>query len=45
MSVTGNELGDAAARRRVRNGAVKLGLLALAVYLGFIALLVFRSHH
>jgi hypothetical protein len=45
MSVTGTEVGDAAVRRRVRNGALKLGLLALALYLGFIALLVYRNHH
>jgi hypothetical protein len=32
-------------RRRVRNGALGLGALALAFYLAFIALLVYRSHH
>jgi hypothetical protein len=30
---------------RVRNTALGLGTVALAFYLGFIALLVFRSHH
>ncbi len=45
MSATGTELRDAAARRRVRIGALRLGFLALALYLGFIALLVYRSHH
>jgi hypothetical protein len=45
MSVSGTDVRDAAARRRVRNGALCLGFLALALYLGFIALLVFRSRH
>jgi hypothetical protein len=36
---------DASLRRRVRNGALGLGLVAVALYLGFIALLVYRSHH
>jgi hypothetical protein len=45
MSATGTEVRDADARRRVRIGALRLGLLALALYLGFIALLVYRSHH
>ncbi len=40
MSATGNP-----ARRRIRNTALGLTTLALAFYLGFIALLVFRSHH
>jgi hypothetical protein len=31
--------------KRVRNGALALGVVALAFYLGFIALLVYRSHH
>jgi hypothetical protein len=34
-----------AAKRRIRNSALGLMSLALAFYLGFIALLVFRSHH
>jgi len=34
-----------AARQRIRNGALGLMTLALAFYFGFIALLVFRSHH
>jgi hypothetical protein len=32
-------------RRRIRNGALGLGSLALALYVGFIVLLVYRSHH
>jgi hypothetical protein len=32
-------------RRRIRNSALGLMSLALAFYFGFIALLVFRSHH
>jgi len=31
--------------RRVRNGALGLMSLALAFYFGFIALLIYRSHH
>jgi hypothetical protein len=34
-----------AVRKRIRNGALGLMTLALAFYFGFIALLVFRSHH
>jgi hypothetical protein len=30
---------------RIRNAALGLGTVALVFYLGFIALLVFRSHH
>jgi hypothetical protein len=30
---------------RIRNAAIGLGTVAVAFYLGFIALLVFRSHH
>jgi hypothetical protein len=30
---------------RIRNAALGLMTVALAFYLGFIALLVFRSHH
>jgi hypothetical protein len=30
---------------RIRNAALGLATLALAFYFGFIALLVFRSHH
>jgi hypothetical protein len=36
---------NSSARRRVRNGALGLGFLALAFYLGFIMLLVLRSRH
>jgi hypothetical protein len=32
-------------KRRIRNGALGLMSLALAFYFGFIALIVFRSHH
>ena len=42
------DLGTAAAtsvKRRIRNGALGLACLALAFYLGFIVLLVSRSHH
>jgi hypothetical protein len=45
MNAAGTEVRDAAARRRIRIGALSLGFLALALYLGFIALLVYRSHH
>jgi hypothetical protein len=33
------------AGRRVRNSALSLGALALGFYLGFIVLLIYRSHH
>jgi uncharacterized membrane protein (DUF485 family) len=33
------------ANRRVRNSAWALGAVALGFYLGFIVLLVYRSHH
>jgi hypothetical protein len=36
---------DGSLRRRVRNCALGLGLVAVALYFGFIALLVYRSHH
>ena len=32
-------------RLRIRNAALGLATVALAFYFGFIALLVFRSHH
>ena len=32
-------------KRRIRNGALGLAALALAFYLGFIVMLVLRSHH
>jgi hypothetical protein len=32
-------------KRRIRKGALGLMSLALAFYFGFIALLVYRSHH
>jgi hypothetical protein len=34
-----------ARKLRIRNTALGLATLALAFYFGFIALLVFRSHH
>ena len=45
MSANLPQVKDAAQKRRVRNGALGLGLVALAFYLGIIALLVYRSHH
>jgi hypothetical protein len=46
MSASQTEVKDASsARRRVRNGALGLAALALAFYFGFIALLVYHSHH
>jgi hypothetical protein len=45
MSATPVDVKDSARRRRVRNGALGLGLVALGFYLAFIALLVFRSRH
>jgi hypothetical protein len=45
MSAAETEIKVSATRRRVRNGAVGLACVALAVYLAFIALLVYRSHH
>jgi hypothetical protein len=32
-------------KRRIRNGALGLMSLALAFYFGFIAILIYRSHH
>ncbi len=32
-------------RKRIRNGALALLAVALAFYVGFITLLVLRSHH
>jgi hypothetical protein len=45
MSSSYTSVKDGAVRRRVRNGALGLGLVAVALYFGFIALLVYRSHH
>jgi hypothetical protein len=45
MSVTETQGGRPSVRRRVRNGALGLMSLALAFYFGFIALLIYRSHH
>jgi hypothetical protein len=38
-------LEPASLRRRIRNGALGLAGIALAFYLGFIVMLVLRSHH
>jgi hypothetical protein len=40
MNVTETQI-----KRRIRNGALGLMSLALAFYLGFIAILIYRSHH
>jgi hypothetical protein len=45
MSAAETQIKDAAMRRRVRNGALGLAALAVAFYFGFIALLVYHSHH
>lgn len=34
-----------AARKRIRNGALRLMTVALAFYVAFIAIAVYRSHH
>jgi hypothetical protein len=45
MSANETRVQGAAARRRIRNGVLGLASLALAFYFGFIALLMYRSHH
>jgi hypothetical protein len=45
MNVTETQDRRPAVRRRIRNGALGLMSLALAFYFGFIALLIYRSHH
>ena len=45
MSATGTDLERTSAKRRIRNGAIGLGAVALMFYFAFIALLVYRSHH
>ena len=45
MSTSETQILDASLRRRIRNGALGLGVLAAALYFAFIALLVYRSHH
>ena len=45
MNAGETEIKDDPVRRRIRNGALGLGLLALAFYFGFIVLLVHHSHH
>ena len=45
MSASETQILDASLRRRIRNGALGLGVLAAVLYFAFIALLVYRSHH
>jgi hypothetical protein len=45
MSASETRVLDASVRRRIRNGALGLGCLALAFYFGFIVLLIHHSHH
>jgi hypothetical protein len=45
MNVTETQGMRPSVRRRIRNGALGLLSLALAFYFGFIALLIYRSHH
>ncbi|MGC1521056.1 MAG: hypothetical protein WA803_05905 [Steroidobacteraceae bacterium] len=45
MSASDSAIKDASLKRRVRNGALGLAILALTLYFGFMALLVYRSHH
>jgi hypothetical protein len=45
MSTSETRVLDTSLRRRIRNGALGLGVLAVALYFGFMALLVYRSHH
>jgi hypothetical protein len=45
MSAGETAVKDTSLRRRVRNGALGLGCVAVALYFGFMALLVYRSHH
>jgi hypothetical protein len=45
MSTSETRVLDASLKRRIRNGALGLGVLAVALYFGFMALLVYRSHH
>ena len=45
MRVTQGAHPQDARKSRIRNAALGLATLALAFYFGFIALLIFRSHH
>jgi hypothetical protein len=45
MSAAETETSSPSLRRRIRNGALGLGSVALLFYFGFIVLLVYRSHH
>ena len=45
MNATETQDRHPSVRRRIRNGALGLMSLALAFYFGFIALLIYRSHH
>jgi hypothetical protein len=40
-----NSKAESPRKLKIRNAALGLATLALAFYFGFIALLVFRSHH
>jgi hypothetical protein len=45
MSASETEVQGHSVRRRIRNGALGLMFVALMFYFGFIALLIYRSHH
>jgi len=45
MSAAETHVGRPQLRRRIRNGALGLMAVALTFYFGFIALLIYRSHH
>jgi len=45
MSTSETRVLDTSLKLRIRNGALGLGVLAVALYFGFMALLVYRSHH
>jgi hypothetical protein len=45
MSTSETRVLDASLKRRIRNGALGLGVVAAGLYFAFIALLVYRSHH
>jgi hypothetical protein len=40
-----NNATETQGKRRIRNAALGLMSLALALYFGFMALLIYRSHH
>jgi len=45
MNAQSAQIRAASMKRRVRNGALGLAILALTFYFGFIALLVLHSRH